>query len=143
MGNLFEKAVREPVAPNGTVLVVEDESMVRDCASAIFSALGFEVIQACDGMEAFEIYQEQGTTIALVFMDIAMPRMDGITATRKIREFNPSAKVILTSGGFADHQLSDAKPDAFLPKPYRHKTLHDLVQRVMQPGFLPCSSPTT
>jgi CheY-like chemotaxis protein len=139
MGSLLNSTRRDPVPQAGTVLVVDDEAVVRNCVAEIFGVMGFEVIQACDGLEALEVYQAQRGVITLVFMDITMPRMDGITSTQKIRAINPSAKVILSSGGFAEHLLSDAKPDAFLPKPYSHATFCDVVRRVIQTGLSPDS----
>jgi CheY-like chemotaxis protein len=135
MGTLLKQPPITPVPPLGTVLVVDDDSMVRECVAVCFSSLGFNVIQASDGVNALEIYRAEGDGISLVFMDIVMPGMDGITATQKIREINPSAKVILSSGGTAGHVLSDANPNAFLPKPYKHQTFCDVVRRVMTPAL--------
>ena len=137
MGSLFNQKPIEHLPAMGVVLVVDDEPTVRDCVSGAFATLGFKVVQASDGFEALEIYQTQGDFISLVFMDIAMPRMDGIRATQRIRELNPKAKVILSSGSDVDGLLREAKPDAFLPKPYLRGAFLEALHRVLDSGVSP------
>ena len=112
------------------MLVVDDNDFVRECVAAILASLGHKIIYAVDGLEALTIYKAMYPMIRLVIMDIAMPKMDGIAATRAIKEAYPNAKVILMSG-YAD-QLCPAEADAFLPKPFRSKTLCEIVEQVLK-----------
>ena len=69
-----------PPAPwrgHGTVLLVEDEAMVREIACAMLKKLGFEVVQAANGQEALQRYHEQDGNFRLVVTDLGMPVMDG------------------------------------------------------------------
>jgi CheY-like chemotaxis protein len=115
----------------GLVMLVDDDCMLLDTTTRMISALGFEVIQAVDGHDALEQFQAHLEAISLVIMDITMPRMGGIEATKKIRELKPFAKIILSSG-FTDQPISEAKADAYLMKPYRGRALCEVIQQVMK-----------
>jgi len=117
----------------GKLLVVDDDELMRECVTAMLTALGYEVIQAKDGLEALLVYQAMRDNIALIIMDIVMPRMDGIAATKVIKAADPSAKVILMSG-HSECDPSEAKADAFLPKPFSSKTLRDTVEQILKAG---------
>jgi len=113
------------------MLVVDDEELVRESVSAILSSLGHEILQANDGLEALRIYRSMQGEISLIIMDVVMPRMDGIAASKIIKTVNPSAKVILMSG-YSEQFVADGSPDAFLPKPFRSKDLTVTIERVLK-----------
>ena len=113
-----------------TLLVVDDDEMVRTSVSAILTILGHEIIQARDGLEAAAIYLSRHDKIHLIIMDIMMPKRDGIAATKAIKKDHPSAKVILMSG--QSDQLLPKEADAFLLKPFRYKDLCETVEQVLQ-----------
>jgi CheY-like chemotaxis protein len=115
----------------GLVMLVDDDCMLLESTSRMLSALGFKVLEAVDGQDALSQFQAHRNTITLVIMDIVMPRMGGIEAAKKIRELDPSVKVILSSG-FTDQPISEAGADAYLPKPYRGRALCEVIQQVMQ-----------
>ncbi|MBL0209535.1 MAG: PAS domain S-box protein [Holophagaceae bacterium] len=123
-----------PAFPPGTVLVVDDESTIRATAGAMLESLGFQVLEAADGIQAVEIYQAQGTDILLVLLDLTMPRMDGKATFQAIQELNPSAKVILSSGYNREealHPFTGADPAGFLRKPYQYKDLLTELARIL------------
>jgi len=113
------------------LLVVDDDEMMRVCVTAILTALGYEVVEAEDGLEALRVYQARRSEISLIIMDIMMPRMDGIAAAKLIKAADPSAKVILMSG-HSESDAAEAQADAFVPKPFRVKDLLEAVQKVLQ-----------
>ena len=112
------------------VLVVDDEALVRDTLTAILAASGYDVIQAKDGLDGLLKYQASRAKISLVIIDIKMPMMDGIMLCSVIKEADPLTKVILISG-YVDQPLSEAKADAFLPKPFESKALLDMIRQVL------------
>lgn len=81
-----------------TILVADDEIMVRDMLSGFLSEYGYNVILAKDGQEALELYASHSDTIRLILMDIVMPRKDGLSAYTEIKDKNPRIKIILMSG---------------------------------------------
>lgn len=115
-------------APRGDegILVVDDEELVRDLAAAILSSRGYRVFTAKDGLDAVHTYTAIGpSAIDLVVMDIAMPRLDGIGAYKRIRAVEPRQKIMFSSG-YTSHSESVAelkeKGFSFIGKPYRGET---------------------
>ena len=78
-----------------TVMVVDDSDDVRELAAMQLRMSGYHVIEARDGHEAVELAREKCP--ALIFMDIQMPRMDGLTATRMIREISELCGVVIVA----------------------------------------------
>jgi PAS domain S-box-containing protein len=111
-----------PVLPKRprTVLFADDEPTLRELAEAALGGQGHRVLLAADGLEAFAKFEEAGH-VDVVVLDLTMPRMGGLEAFRLIRELQPSAKVILSSGytEFALDEAMEPRPNAFLHKPYR------------------------
>jgi CheY-like chemotaxis protein len=112
------------------LLVVNDDEMMRICVTAILNALGYEVVEAKDGLEALLIYRARRAEISLIIMEIMMPRMDGIAATKVIKATEPTAKVILM--GHPGHDLLEVPADAFIYKPFNARDLKEAVRRVLQ-----------
>jgi two-component system, response regulator PdtaR len=103
----------------GTVLVVEDEPIVRMMAVDCAEEAGFEVIEASDGDEALRVLH-CGTRVDIVFTDIRMPgSTDGVELTRLIEGKWPAIKVIVTSGHAAADEAIEAGAERFFAKPYR------------------------
>jgi len=117
----------------GKLLVVDDEEMLRVCVTAILAASGHSVIEAKDGLEAYEIFQKWRGDISLIIMDIAMPRLSGIEATVMIKTLDPSVKIVLMSG-YLPGIPKEAQADAFIPKPFRARELHEVVKKVLGDG---------
>ncbi len=113
------------------VLIVDDDPILLDTLCFMVASMGFTIHQAKDGLEAIAQFEARSDSIALVIMDVEMPRLGGIEATLKIRALNPSAKVILCSG-YTQLDLWKAKPDAFLPKPFLFHDLRAIVQNLLQ-----------
>ena len=128
------EAPAQVVKPAGAVLVADDEAGIRSGAVEIFKLIGFPaVLEAADGLEALEVFKARRGEIALVFMDLTMPRMSGRDAFRAMRELDPAIPVILTSG-YNEDSLPDgeARPSAFLQKPYRMRQLQETVTAVLK-----------
>jgi PAS domain S-box-containing protein len=86
------------LAGEETVLLVDDEPMVRDLGNEILCSYGYQVVLACDGLEALEIYENKGKEIDLVILDLLMPNLGGKETLVRLRELDPAAKVIICSG---------------------------------------------
>jgi len=120
---------------NETILLVDDEKVITDVTGAMLSALGYDVIVACDGEEAVAIYQNKGKHIDLVIMDVVMPGMGGGEAIDLIREINPSVKVILCSGysmSGAVKAIMDKGVHTFLKKPFKMDDFSHKIREVLE-----------
>jgi CheY-like chemotaxis protein len=124
--NASRSLSEEPVrAPPSTVLVVEDEIMVRAVAAAYLRDCGFDVVEAGDAQEAVRVL-EAGVRVDIVFSDVNMPgSMDGFGLAQWLRRERPGLKIILTSGGvWAAGDTSDLCDNGpLLAKPYDHARL--------------------
>jgi len=124
------QAAAEPVSEfSGRLLLVDDEVIILDSIGLALETLGFEVIQARDGVEALERFEAARPD--LVLMDLTMPRMDGATAFAKMQALRPEVPVILSSG-YDRQALEGVKPAAFVQKPYRLKELKKLLAEVLR-----------
>jgi CheY-like chemotaxis protein len=121
--------------PTGhVILVADDERMVQRLAERVLKTEGFQVVVAGDGEEASRLYREQRDDIDLVLLDLTMPVMGGDDALTLIREVDPEAKVILSSGYSEEEvttRLEAAGVDGFLQKPYEYDELVKQVRRVL------------
>ncbi len=105
---------------NETILLVEDDGMVRALTERTLKEYGYDVLVGRDGEEAVEIYRGR-KGIDLILIDVVMPRMGGKEAFDRIRELHPEAKAIFMSGYSVDsiHDSFVLKPGiSFLPKPF-------------------------
>jgi PAS domain S-box-containing protein len=120
-----------------SVLVVDDEDVVRSVAVKVLSGLGYRVTDTADPVEALAIYQDSWRSIDLVLVDMMMPHLNGKDLFEKLREINPSVAAILMSGYDAtDTPYASTGFVAFIPKPY---TLQELATRVRQSLDAPAS----
>ncbi|HUU13733.1 MAG TPA: response regulator, partial [Terriglobia bacterium] len=115
--------------------VVDDEPLILAFAEEGLNALGYQVVKAEDGARACEIYSQRAAEIDFVLMDIVLPGMSGIDATRKLREINPDVKVILSSGYSGrgkEREVLDAGGVDFIGKPYTVEMLSRVLSKVRQ-----------
>ena len=115
---------------SGTVLLVEDEPMVRSVAERALTRHGYTVITADNGEDALEVLG-RGEEIALLISDVVMPGMDGPTMVREARKTRPDLKILFMSG-YAEEQLRnsiDIEHVNFLPKPFSVTELAEAARR--------------
>jgi PAS domain S-box-containing protein len=128
-------APREAVRAQGTVLVADDEEVVLAMARRILEQAGFEVITARDGREAVDVFRRWGDRIAVVLLDLTMPRLSGEEALRLLRDECPDVPVVLTSG-YAESEIAtrfEGVPlEGFLQKPFRPAELVDRIRAALE-----------
>ena len=118
---------------SGTVLLVEDEPMVRTVAERALTRHGYTVISADNGEEALDILA-RGEEIALLISDVVMPGMDGPAMVREARKSHPELPILFISG-YAEEQLRrsiDLDKVAFLPKPFSVQELAEAARRALE-----------
>lgn len=118
------------------VLVVDDESLVRDMAEEMLKQkLGYQVITACDGFKAIEIFKERKEEIGLVLLDLSMPGMNGWDTLAALRTYRSDIPAILISGFDESHVMTGTHPErsqAFLQKPFQSKELLKAIKTALQ-----------
>ncbi|GAB5447333.1 MAG: hypothetical protein Gyms2KO_22060 [Gymnodinialimonas sp.] len=119
---------------NATLLLVEDEEAIRAFAARALSAKGYRVLAAGSGMEAAEIFAEEGDGIDLLLTDVIMPELDGPTLVKQIRGERPDIKVIFMSGYADGASVDDLGGAQFLPKPFTLKALAEAVKKELTTG---------
>ncbi len=117
---------------SNTILVADDEDSVRMVAERILAQLGYQVLVAPNGDQALEIFRREGRGIDLVILDMVMPGMGGAETYHKLREIDPEARVLLSSGYCLDEEAQElmaAGARGFIQKPYRIAALsHQLAE---------------
>jgi PAS domain S-box-containing protein len=118
-----------------TILIVDDEEMIRTLSVAMLEAFGYETLVATDGEKALEIFRSEGSRISLVLLDQSMPTMDGLEVFKQMRRIRPEVKVLLASG-FSEQEVSARYRglglNGFIQKPFNTKHLSDEVLRILQ-----------
>jgi CheY-like chemotaxis protein len=111
-------------------LIVDDEEVVRQAASAILRNTGYEVAEAENGQQAVDLFCQQDGGFALVLLDLTMPVMGGPQTIRQLKAIRPEVPVLVSTGlteETAMQRFAGADVAGFIQKPY---TLHDLVEKI-------------
>jgi two-component system cell cycle sensor histidine kinase/response regulator CckA len=116
-----------------TILLVDDDESIRDLGERILKREGYNVLTAPCGKEALDIYGQEQDRIALVILDLSMPRMGGEECLDKLLKIDPAAKVIISTGlspsEIGEPMNSQAK--GFVNKPYEISRLLQAVRDVV------------
>jgi signal transduction histidine kinase len=129
----------EVAGGNETVLLVEDEPVVRELAVATLREKGYTVVEAGNGEEGLRLAQQHDGKIDLVLTDVVMPVMGGKEMADALRTSHPDTKVLFTSGYTEDalgHHGVLRPGILFLPKPYLTATLARKVREVLDEGLI-------
>jgi two-component system, cell cycle sensor histidine kinase and response regulator CckA len=130
-------AAPEPARGIETILLVDDEELLRNIGKEILESFGYTILLASEGESALELYREKSGDIALVILDLIMPGMGGEKCLGEILKLNPRAKVVIASGysvnGHAKNAL-DAGAKAFIKKPYEIRQMLGVVREVLDEG---------
>ena len=120
-----------------TVLLVEDEDIVRELSSEVLRSCGYKVIEASSGKEALRSYKEFGQEISLLMTDVVMPGMNGEELAKQLLSIQPELKILYTSG-YIDNPiaLSDGLKHgaAFIQKPFTNIELARKIRAILDEG---------
>jgi len=120
-------------AGSGTVLVVEDEPIVRTVTETLLSRSGYTVLTAPDGASALNVLRGHPTDIGLILLDMTMPGMTTNEIVHAIRAVDPTVPILLNSGytsnGTVKQMLGEDSVQGFLGKPY---SLGELIEKVQE-----------
>jgi PAS domain S-box-containing protein len=119
---------------DATILVVDDEKLLRTLLQDILGMAGYNVVEATTGEEAIEIYQKRHDEIALIVLDIVMPGMGGAKALELLTQINPDVRCIVSSGYGSealDASLLNHENIRFLAKPFQSTVVVDTVREML------------
>ena len=123
-----------PKGGNETILIVDDESFVRELGEQILTKFGYKVIAASDAETAIEIYFQSKDKISLVILDLIMPGMGGKKCLHEILKRDPEAKVVIASGFSPDGDAKsavDSGAKGFISKPYNVRNMLKEIRGVL------------
>ena len=126
--------VRGELEGVGTILVVDDEEIVRKVVKAMLERYGYTVVLAEDGLQASEIFEQLREEVRLVILDLNMPVMNGEETLRRLKLINPTVPILLSSGynemeaiqRFAGKGLA-----GFVQKPYTSTRLAETLRSLL------------
>jgi PAS domain S-box-containing protein len=117
---------------SGTVLFVDDEQTMRDMVGEILGDLGYTVVAKPDGIEAIEYYKRHHAEVDVIIVDMIMPRMGGYDCIKILKQINPDARILVSSGYslVSDTQQIISKGiDGFIQKPFE---INELSQAIFE-----------
>lgn len=118
----------------GTILLVDDDPLVRDVALEMLAQLGFKVLTAINGREGLKIFHAHGAEVACVILDLTMPEMGGEETLQELRNLRSDVPVILSSG-YNEQDVTQRFVGkglaGFIQKPYTLANLRNVLKRVL------------
>jgi two-component system cell cycle sensor histidine kinase/response regulator CckA len=129
-----DETADKSITGNETILIVEDETLLREMVMPLIESYGYTVLIAHDGLEALEVYAKHRKEIAVVFTDMGLPKMTGIEEFMKLKEIDPHVKVIFSSGFLSQDDKSELfKKGAkgFIQKPYKPDEVLNTIRKVL------------
>lgn len=125
-----------PVATGtGTILVVDDEEIVRKVLAEMLRDMGYQVATCKDGVEALTYYREHAADIDLAIIDMIMPFMGGYDCVKEMKKINPAVRVVIATGYSltSDTQkLVTRGIDGFIQKPFQESELSEVVKSALR-----------
>lgn len=132
---MVAKSARQIIKGSETVLLVDDEPMVLEVGINMLKKLGYTVLEAKGGREAVKVYKANKDKIDLVILDMIMPDRGGGETYDQMREINPSATVLLSSGYSIDGQATEILErgcNGFIQKPFTIKELSGRIREILE-----------
>ena len=119
---------------NITILVVDDEARMRKLINDFLTQKGYHVIEAEDGEKALEIYKDNKDSISLILLDVMMPKLDGWSVLRQIRQVSNLPIIMLTARGEEQDELFgfELGVDEYITKPFSPKILVARVEAILK-----------
>ena len=119
---------------NKCILVVDDESRMRKLIKDFLAVKGFSMLEAEDGEKALQVYEENSQKIDLILLDVMMPKLDGWSVLRQIRQTSKVPIIMLTARGEEQDELFgfELGVDEYISKPFSPKILVARVEAILK-----------
>lgn len=128
------KAAEEIKSGSGTILIIDDESVIQNLAAEILTGSGYQIISAYDGLEGIEKYRTDMNSVNLVLLDLVMPKLSGKEVYFELKKINPAVKIIMCSGFKNDPRIDEVRNHGlkhFIQKPFTYEILANTVWEVL------------
>ncbi|MBI5249645.1 MAG: PAS domain S-box protein [Desulfomonile tiedjei] len=129
-----ESSGEMPAFGTETVLLVDDEDLVRELGYRILRRSGYTVLTAANGVEALDVFIRQKDLVALIILDLIMPSMGGKECLKELMKIDPQVKVLVASGYSVDASTQEALgmgAKGFVGKPFRFRELLKQVRKTL------------
>ena len=119
---------------NKCILIVDDESRMRKLIKDFLAVKGFSMLEAEDGEKALQVYEENSQKIDLILLDVMMPKLDGWSVLRQIRQTSKVPIIMLTARGEEQDELFgfELGVDEYISKPFSPKILVARVEAILK-----------
>ena len=119
---------------NNYVLIVDDESRMRKLIKDFLAAKGYSILEAEDGEKALQVFEENQSKIELILLDVMMPKLDGWSVLRQIRQTSKVPIIMLTARGEEQDELFgfELGVDEYISKPFSPKILVARVEAILK-----------
>lgn len=119
---------------NDYILIVDDESRMRKLIKDFLAVKGYNILEAEDGEKALEIFEENTEKINLILLDVMMPKLDGWSVLRQIRQISKVPIIMLTARGEEQDELFgfELGVDEYISKPFSPKILVARVEAILK-----------
>jgi len=127
-------APRESFRATGLALIADDEPLLSNVIEAIVTALGFDVVRAGDGEEALDLFRARSSELALVLLDLTMPKRTGAEVLTAMRRAGSTTKVVMMSG-YPETRARPGPPDPhtrFVAKPFTEASLVSTIRTLFE-----------
>ena len=117
-----------------TIMLVDDEKVIRETSSTLLEHLGYNVVVAKNGQEAIKLFKPMAEDISLVILDMIMPRMSGTETFHKLKEIRSDIKIVISSGFTNNEDLTELRQCGLagdIQKPYSAASLSQLLAKVL------------
>lgn len=128
----IEKYVKQGT---GTILIIDDEELIRTLTRSILKESGYKVITAEDGYSGIDIYRKRKKEIDLIILDMSMPGLSGKETFIELKNINENQKILMASGFAKDERIQDLLNmglEDFIQKPFNFKELNEKVSEILK-----------
>jgi PAS domain S-box-containing protein len=130
-----ESAPSVPVPGRGTILLIDDDELIRETGRSILETLGYRVRLAADGREGLAEFERHQDEVDLVMLDMVMPEMNGRDCFFAMQNLKPSVRVILASGFLSEERLQEMQQKGltgYLKKPFHRDNLSRVISKALR-----------
>jgi len=118
----------------GTVLVVDDEELVREVEGTLLQRIGYNTLMASNSREACQLFKDKYEQIDLVILDMIMPDENGATTYKRLKRINPDVKVLIATGYMKNvnvDEILDDIPNQLIMKPFKLGELTNKIDTIL------------